>query len=80
MAELMPDNYAMAVGIGNIGTSFGILFWGWVPPLVVNPNNASPDLEIREHNRTAYYFGEAVTSSVPFLFKVITMIAILAVF
>jgi MFS family permease len=68
MVELMPDDYAMAVGLGNVGGAFSILFWGWVPHLVANPDNASPDIEIREHRRTAYYFGEAVTSRVPFLF------------
>jgi MFS family permease len=80
MVEIMPGNYALAAGLGNIGTSFGILFWGWVPLLVANPNNTTADIEIREHSRTAFYFGDAVTSRVPYLFQVIMMIAIVAVF
>jgi hypothetical protein len=68
MVELMPDNYALAASLGSIGGSFSLLFWGWLPQLIANPNNASPDIEIREYSRTAYYFGEAVTSRVPFLF------------
>jgi MFS family permease len=80
MVELMPDNYALAVGLSNLGGSLSLLYWGWVPLLVANPNNDLADIEIREHSRTAYYFGEAVTSRVPYLFQVMTMIAILAVF
>ena len=76
MVELMPDKYAMAAGLGNIGTSFGILFWGWVALLLANPNNESPDIEIRENSRMAYYFGEAVASRVPYFFWVLTMMAI----
>ena len=79
MVELLPGNYAFAVGLGNIGCAFSAIFWSWVPLLVVNPDNATADIEIREYSRTAYYFGEAVTIRVPYLFQVITIIATVAV-
>jgi MFS family permease len=44
MVELMPENYAMAAGLGNIGGPVSILFWGWAPLLLANPNNDSPDI------------------------------------
>jgi hypothetical protein len=40
-----------------------------------NPNDDSLDIEIRENSRTAYYFGEAVTSRVPYLFQVTMIMA-----
>jgi predicted MFS family arabinose efflux permease len=80
MVELMPENYALAAGLGNIGGPFALLFWSWTPLQVVNPNNASPDIEITEVTRTAYYFGEAVISKVPYLFQVVMLIAIVASF
>jgi hypothetical protein len=57
MVELMPENYALAVGLSNIGTPVSLLFWGWAPLLLANPNNDRPDIEIIEHCRTSYYFG-----------------------
>lgn len=79
MIELLPDNYALAVGLGNIGCAFSTIFWSWVPLLVINPDNATAGIKIREYNRAAYYFGEAVTTRVPYLFRVITIISIVAV-
>ncbi len=78
MVELMPDNYALAVGLSNIGCPVSLLFWGWAPLLLANPNNDSPDIEIRENNRTAYYFGEAVTSRIPYFFQVTMIMATVA--
>ncbi len=79
MVELMPDNYALAVGLGNLGQSFSLLYWGWVPLLIANPNNDLAEIEIREHSRTAYYFGEAVTSRMADFFQVtMTMATVVA--
>jgi hypothetical protein len=49
MIELMPDRYALAVSLGNIGAPLSILFWGWALLLLVNPKNDSPDIEIRKN-------------------------------
>ncbi len=76
MVEIMPNNYALAAGLGNVGAALTPTFWGWVPLLITNPSNISPDIEIREHSRTAYYFGEAVTSKVPDLFLAVTIISL----
>jgi hypothetical protein len=80
MVELMPDNYALAVGISNLSEPTSLLFWSWAPLPIANPNNVSPDIEITEYSRKAYYFGEAVTSRVPYLFYVMTMMATVFVF
>jgi MFS family permease len=78
MVELMPENYALAAGLGNIGEPVSILFWSWAPLLLANPNNDSPDITITKNSMTEYYFGEAVTSKVPFLFRVVMVMAIVA--
>jgi hypothetical protein len=78
MVELMPNNYALAVGLSNLGAPISILFWGWAPLLLANPNNASPDIEIREYSKTAYYFGEAVTSRMVDFFQVTMTMATVA--
>jgi MFS family permease len=80
MIELMPDNYALAAGLGNCGGAFSILFWGWISLLVMNPDNERPDLETREYTRTVYYIGEEVTSQVPKFFLVTMFISIIAGF
>jgi hypothetical protein len=78
MVELMPKNYALAAGLGNIGEPFSILFWSLAPLLLANPNNDSPDIKIRKNSMTEYYFGEAVTSRVPFLFQFVMVMVIVA--
>ena len=80
MVELMPENYAFAAGLSSIGAPLSILFWGWAPQLLLNPNNDIPEIKIREHSRTAYYFGEAVTSRMPGLFQVMSIVATVAMF
>ena len=76
----MPDKYALAAALGNFGDPISILIWAWAPLRLTNPNNVLPDIEVRENSMTAYYFGEAVTSRVPYLFQVLTMVSIVAVF
>jgi MFS family permease len=78
MVEIMPNNYALAAGLGNVGAALTPTFWGWVPLLITNPDNNRPDIEIREISRTSYYFGEAVTSKVPDLFLAVTIITLVA--
>ncbi len=78
MVELMPGNYAFAVGLGNIGAPLSTLFWALAPLLLLNPNNDSPDIEIIKNRRTAYYFGDAVTSRMPEFFQVTMIMAIIA--
>jgi hypothetical protein len=78
MVELLPDDYAMAVGLSSLGEPLSLLFWGWVPLLLANPNNDSTDIKIREHTRTAYYFGESVTSRVPYLFQAVMIMTVVA--
>jgi MFS family permease len=79
MVELMPNNYALAVGLSNLGAPVSVLFWAWAPLLLANPNIASPDIEIRENSFTAYYFGEAVTSRMADFFQVtMTMATVVA--
>jgi hypothetical protein len=78
MVELMPESYALSVGLANIGGAFSILFWSWIPLLLTNPDNLSAKIEMRENNRTAYYFGKAVTSRVPYFFRVAMIMAIVA--
>jgi hypothetical protein len=78
MVELMPENYAFAAGLSSIGAPLSILFWGWAPQLLLNPNNDSPEIKIRENSTSAYYFGEAVTSRMTDLFQLTMIMAMIA--
>lgn len=78
MVEIMPNNYALAAGLGNVGAALTPTFWGWVPLFITNPNNSSPDIEVVEHSRISYYFGDAVASKVPDLFFATMMISLVA--
>ena len=76
LVDMFPNHMSLAIAFSTMGSPLGIIYYSKLTEFVVNPDNASPTIHIKEGQNTMSYFGSIVSKRVLTLFFISGCIAI----
>jgi hypothetical protein len=77
---LFPEHRATAIGLANLGGSFGATYLGNLSRAYMNPENIDPSIQVMEGDRISKYFDSRVTEKFSEFWSVLGAVTLAAGF